>query len=181
MYDISERLGTRLPGSLFLIPSTTNYGKLGRGARNSYDVNRLHSGVEELIAGFALEVLLIDTHAGLQAATLFPLAMSDALVIVLRPDQQDFQGTGLLVELARELKVPRTLLIVNDVPEAFEPNALKAQIERAFHCDVAAVLPYADEIMALESARIFVLELPQHRATTLLREVAAKLLAGPVG
>jgi len=176
VYDVTDRLGTRLPGSLFLIPATTHYGKVGRELRDGYDVNRFHSGVADLIVGFALEVLLIDTHAGLDAATLYPLAMSDALAILLHPDQQDFQGTGLLVDLARELQVPRMVLIVNEVPEAFEPNALKAQVERTFHCDVAAVLPYADEIMALGSARIFVLELPQHPASALLRDVAAKLL-----
>jgi septum site-determining protein MinD len=44
--------------------------------------------------------LLIDTHPGFKEATLLTIAISDMLVIVLRPDKQDYHGTAVLVEVA---------------------------------------------------------------------------------
>jgi MinD-like ATPase involved in chromosome partitioning or flagellar assembly len=37
---------------------------------------------------------------------LLSIAISDALVIILRPDQQEFQGTAVAVDVARKLQVP---------------------------------------------------------------------------
>jgi len=37
----------------------------------------------------------------------------------MRPDQQDYQGTSVTVEVARKLDVPRLLMIVNKVPAMF--------------------------------------------------------------
>ena len=60
-------------------------------------------------------MLMIDTHPGLNEETLLSIAISDALVIILRPDQQDYQGTSVTVEVARKLDVPRLVLIVKKV------------------------------------------------------------------
>jgi len=38
--------------------------------------------------------LLIDTHAGLGEETLLAIVISHTLLIVMRPDQQDYEGTG---------------------------------------------------------------------------------------
>jgi hypothetical protein len=51
------------------------------------------------------------------------------LAIILRPDQQDYQGTGVRVEGARTLGVPRMLLLVNKVPAVFDPAEVKARVE----------------------------------------------------
>ena len=45
--------------------------------------------------------------------TLLSVATSDIVIIVLRPDQQDFQGTAVTVDVARRLAVPSVRLIVN--------------------------------------------------------------------
>ena len=66
-----------------------------------------------------LDVLMIDTHPGLNEETLLSIAISDVLVIIMRPDQQDYQGTGVTVEVARKLGVPAMYLVVNKVPQAF--------------------------------------------------------------
>jgi MinD-like ATPase involved in chromosome partitioning or flagellar assembly len=114
----------------------------------------------------------------LNEETLLSIAISDALAIILRPDQQDYQGTGVTVEVARKLGVPRMLLVVNKVPEAFDPNEVKRRVEQAYKADVAAVLPHSDEVMALASAGIFVLQYPDHPVSTQLRQLAATLAAG---
>jgi len=96
---------------------------------------------------------------------------------ILRPDQQDYQGTGVTVEVARKLSVPSLLLVVNKVPAAFPPAEVRARVEKAYSADVAAVLPHSDEMMTLASAGIFVMRYPEHPITAALRQVARQLIA----
>ncbi len=42
--------------------------------------------------------------------------------MVLRTDQQDYQGTGVTVEVARKLGVPRMVMANNKVPAVFDPE-----------------------------------------------------------
>jgi len=81
------------------------------------------------------------------------------------------------VEVARHLKVPRMMLIVNKVPPVFDSAAVKAKVEQTYNCPVAAVLPHSDEMMALASAGIFALHYPDHPVTAALKQAAASLVA----
>jgi MinD-like ATPase involved in chromosome partitioning or flagellar assembly len=175
-YDVTARLEGGAAGQLFLIPSSIKAGAIARVLREGYDVGLLNDGFGSLIDDLGLDVLLIDTHPGLNEETLLSIAISDALAIILRPDQQDYQGTSVTVEVARKLGVPRMVLVVNKVPAIFDPEAVKARVEDAYTCDVAAVLPHSDELMALASTGIFVLRYPDHPVTTALKQVAAPLV-----
>jgi len=174
-YDVTARLDGDSAGQLFLIPSSIKAGAIARVLREGYDVELLNDGFHSLISELSLDVLLIDTHPGLNEETLLSIAISDALAIILRPDQQDYQGTSVTVEVARRLEVPRMVLLVNKVPAAFDAEAVKARVEVAYRCAVAAVLPHSDELMALASAGIFALRYPDHPVTTALTQVAMTL------
>ena len=176
-YDVTSRLSAAIKGQVFLIPSSIKAGEIVRVLRDGYDVTLLNDGIHELVKGLGLDVLMIDTHPGLNEETLLSIAISDALAILLRPDQQDYQGTGVTVEVARKLDVPCMVLIVNKVPSVFDVADVKARVERAYHCDVAAVLPHSDEMMALASASIFALRYPDHPVTAEFKRVAATLVA----
>ena len=175
-YDVTARLDAGAAGQLFLIPSSIKAGAIARVLREGYDVGMLNDGFRSLVADLRLDVLLIDTHPGLNEETLLSIAISDALAIILRPDQQDYQGTSVTVEVARKLGVPRMVLVVNNVPALFDPEAVKVQVEGAYQCDVAAVLPHSAELMALASAGVFALRYPDHAVTAALKQVAATLV-----
>ena len=175
-YDVTARLEGGAAGQLFLIPSSIKAGAIARVLREGYDVGMLNDGFRSLVTDLGLDVLLIDTHPGLNEETLLSIAISDALAIILRPDQQDYQGTSVTVEVARKLGVPRMVLVVNNVPALFDPEAVKVQVEGAYQCDVAAVLPHSEELMALASAGIFALRYPDHAVTAALKQVAATLV-----
>ena len=176
-HDVTPRLSEDISGRLFLIPSSMKAGDIARVLREGYDVGVLRDGFQELIEALKLDVLMIDTHPGLNEEKLLSIAISDALTIVLRPDQQDYQGTSVTVEVARKLDVPRLLLVVNKVPSVFDVADVRARVEQTYGCEVAAVLPHSDEIMTLASAGIFVLRYPDHPITAALKQVAAKLVA----
>ncbi|GAB4412223.1 MAG: MinD/ParA family protein [Anaerolineae bacterium] len=176
-HDVTARLGSAIKGQIYLIPSSIKAGEIARVLREGYDVGLLNDGFHDLVENLNLDVLMIDTHPGLNEETLLSIAISDALVIILRPDQQDYQGTGVTVEVARKLNVPRLLLLVNKVPEVFNFADVQKRVEETYNSEVAAVLPHSDEMMALASAGIFALRYPEHRVTQSLKQVAAKLMA----
>jgi septum site-determining protein MinD len=174
-YDVTANVGEGLPGQIFLIPSSIDADEIVDVLRDGYDVNLLTKGFHKLNKALNLDVLLIDTHPGLNEETLYSIAISHGLIIIMRPDHQDYEGTGVAVKVARSLDVPRMMLVVNKVPGSLEPDAVKAQIEQAYGCEVAAVLPLSDDMVSLASAGIFALRYPDHPLTRMLKEVAARL------
>lgn len=175
--DVSANLSTTLKGKVYLVPSSMKTGDIARVLREGYDVGLLNDGYQRLLEKLNLDFLLIDTHPGLNEETLLSIAISDALIIVLRPDQQDYQGTAVTVEVARKLDVPLMLLVVNKTPQVFEAKDVKKRVENTFNCEVAAVLPHSDEMMALASEGIFVIRYPNHPMTGMLKQVTTRLLA----
>ncbi len=175
--DVTPKLGASLPGQIYLIPSSVKAGEIARVLREGYDVGLLNDGFRTLIDQMGLDVLMIDTHPGLNEETLLSIAISDALLIILRPDQQDYQGTGVTVEVARKLDVPRLLLMVNKVPTVFNFDEVRSRVTQTYRCEVAAVIPHSDEMMTLASAGVFVLRYPDHPVTGLYRQVLSRLMA----
>lgn len=176
-HDVTANLGGAIAGRLFLIPSSIQADEIVNVLREGYDVGLLTSGFRNLIKELNLDVLMIDTHPGLNEETLFSLAISHVLVIIMRPDQQDYEGTGVTIEVARSLDVPRMLLMVNKTPAAFPAAEVRARVEQTYNCEVAAVLPHSDEMMTLASSGIFALRYPDHPLTAQYKEVAARLIA----
>lgn len=175
-YDVTPKVDVPSPGSIYIIPSSIKAGEIARVLREGYDVGLLNDGFHNLISELNLDFLLIDTHPGLNEETLLSIAISDTLVIILRPDQQDYQGTGVTVEVARRLDVPKMLMLVNKTPQVFNQQEVKSRVEQAYNCPVAAVLPHSDEMMALASSSIFVLRYPDHPITTQLKEVVSQIM-----
>jgi MinD-like ATPase involved in chromosome partitioning or flagellar assembly len=161
---------------LFLIPSSLDAADIGRILKEGYEVTTLHRGFQQAIRELDLDFLLIDTHPGVNEETLLSIAVSNTLLLVLRPDQQDFQGTSVTAELARRLDVAQLLMIVNKVPPGMDPIALRAKIAALYGADVAGVLPLNGEIASLASSGIFVNRFPQHPFTRELQRVADRLL-----
>lgn len=145
--------------------------------REGYSVELLNDGFHRLCQDLHLDVLMLDTHPGLNEETLLSIAMSDVLVILMRPDQQDYLGTGVAVEVAQCLEVPRMVLVVNKTPMSFDAGEVKTRVEAAYGCEVAAVLPYSEEMMTLASSGIFALRHPSHPVTALYKRIVSTLVA----
>jgi MinD-like ATPase involved in chromosome partitioning or flagellar assembly len=176
-YDVTSDLGAKIDGKVFLTPSSIKAGEIARVLREGYDVGLLNDGFHDLVEQMDLDALMIDTHPGLNEETLLSIAISDTLAIIMRPDQQDYQGTGVTVEVARKLDVPRLLLIINKVPAVFDFDDVRARVEQTYNCEVGAVLPHSDEMMTLASAGIFALRYPDHPITASFKALAANLMA----
>ncbi|MBA3429812.1 MAG: MinD/ParA family protein [Actinobacteria bacterium] len=177
--DIGERLGAPSAGRLFLIPSSMEPGEIARILREGYDAQRLTHGLRQLVDQLSLDVLLIDTHPGLNEETLLSLVISHTLLVIMRPDRQDYEGTGVTVRVARELAVPRIFIVVNKVPQHLTASEVAVRVREAYGCEVAAVLPHSEELMRLASESVFAMRFPDHPLTTLYRQIAEVLLTQP--
>jgi len=174
-YDVTASLGAELKGKVYLIPSSIKAGEIARVLREGYDVGLLNDGFEALIKNLNLDMLIIDTHPGLNEETLLSIAISDTLVLIMRPDQQDYQGTSVTVEVARKLDVPQMLLMVNKVPAQLM-DAVKQNVENTYNCEVAAVIPHSDDLMTLASSGIFSQKFPTHPVTKIYEQLANRIL-----
>ncbi|OCR02072.1 CDP-3,6-dideoxy-D-glycero-L-glycero-4-hexulose-4-reductase [Oscillatoriales cyanobacterium USR001] len=177
-YDMSAKLPkTAAKGStLYLIPSSVKAGEIARVLREGYDVGLLNDGFQELIEVLNLDYLFIDTHPGLNEETLLSITISDILLLILRPDQQDFQGTAVTVDVARKLEVPKMLLTINKALVSLDFDDLKKQVEDAYNVRVVGVLPHTDEMMLLASKGIFTLSYPDHPLTKIVEGVAKEII-----
>ncbi len=176
-HDVTAALGPQVKGKVFLVPSSIKAGEIAHVLREGYDVGLLNDGFSALIDKLKLDVLIIDTHPGLNEETLLSIAISDTLVLILRPDQQDYQGTSVTVEVARKLDVPQMLLMVNKVPPMFNMDDVRKRVEKTYNCEVAAVIPHSDELMTLASAGIFANRYPDHSVTKIYQRLTDRMLA----
>ena len=164
-HDVTGRLGADMKGQLFLIPSSIKPGEIARILREGYDVGLLTDGFRDVVNAMDLDYLMIDTHPGLNEETLLSIAISQVLVIIMRPDSQDYQGTAVTVDVARKLDVPKMLMVVNKTPSVLDIDDVRERVEKSFSCEVASVIPHSDEMMVLASSGIFSLRYPDNPVT----------------
>lgn len=169
-YDVTPEAVTKASGKIFLVPSSIKAGEIARILRDGYNVRLLNEGFRQLIRALNLDYLFIDTHPGINEETLLSITISSVLIIILRPDRQDFQGTAVTVDLARKLKVPKMLMLVNRTLQSFNFDDVRQQVEKAYDATVAGVLPNCDEMMKLASSDLFCLCYPDHQLTQELRK-----------
>lgn len=176
-YDVSHVLKTGgTDRSLYLIPSSIKAGQIARILREGYDVARLNDGLNEIIHALDLDYLLIDTHPGLNEETLLSIAISDILVVLLRPDQQDFQGTAVTLEVARKLDMTNIMLVVNKALSSSNLNTLKHNMEVTYKTPVVGIIPLSEEIVQLGSRDIFCLHYPNHPLSLTVEKITTQIV-----
>jgi MinD-like ATPase involved in chromosome partitioning or flagellar assembly len=158
-------------GALFVIPSSLKLGEITRILREGYSVDALTDSFREVVRGLELDVLFIDTHPGLNEETLVSVSISDVLVLIMRPDRQDYLGTGVTADVTRRLGVPQLFLLMNKIPEPFDAAALSAQLTNTYGADVLGLLPQSDAMMRLSSEAVYALRFPDDPLTESLRDM----------
>ena len=162
-------------GRVWLVPSAVQAGEIAKVLREGYDVGLMNDGLRDLSDHLALDHLLIDTHPGLNEETLLSIAISDVLVVLLRPDRQDFQGTAVTVEIARKLEVQELLLVLNKVLPSVAARGFVEEVSRTYKAPIVGVLPETAEMLELGSAGLFTLRFPDHALSAEIRRVASRL------
>lgn len=170
--SLSHLLESSAAGELYFVPGGATPNRFDSAAY----LEPLDQACRQLAQFFNLEVVLIDSQPGLSRQALLSLTLPDVLVLVLRHDWRDYQGTGVTLDVVRQLAVPRVALLVNEAPAAFAAETLVAELTDTFQSEVIAVLPHVDEMMTLPEPRIFARHYPRHPLTALLQQAADNLV-----
>lgn len=178
LVDLSQTKGHRpTHNNLFLVAASPRPSHITRIMRGGYLTSLLADACQELIELGSPDFLLVDMPAGVSEETQLLTAISDIAVVITRPARQDYQGTGILVELADRLQVPSRVLVVNQVPTQFSETAIRQQFADVYSCDFTAVVPHSQKMMLLGSSGLFVLEYPNDSLTAVLKQLGDWVIA----
>jgi MinD-like ATPase involved in chromosome partitioning or flagellar assembly len=167
-YEVTARTGEALSGRIYLVPANPTPEQIEVIRRDGYDPDQLADGFAELVERLALDFVLLDLDFGIDISTMSLIALADALLVLMRHDKRDYQGTSVIIELARQLDVPEIFLLMNEVPPSFDNADFEARVAELYSCPVAGVLPYTEEMATLQRGAIFVLQHPDHPNTHIM-------------
>ena len=176
-YDVSYVLeGQGTPKSkIYLVPSSVKINDISRILREGFDAELLFEGYQQLIKHLKLDYLFIDTHPGLNEETLLSLTASQIVLFILRPDQQDFQGTAVTVDVARRLKVPNLYLIVNKALPEYDFEQIRQKVQSTYNAPVLGILPDSIDMLRLASQGIFAIKYNKHPISQILQKMAKQI------
>ncbi|MBO9997716.1 MAG: MinD/ParA family protein [Cyanobacteria bacterium SID2] len=175
-YDVSANVGLTGDGQIFLVPSSVKADDISRILSEGYDVKLLNDGFRKLVKGMKLDYFFIDTHPGLSKETFLSIAISHVLILILRPDKQDYQGTAVTVDVAKHLNVRKMLLAANKVLSKMNFEALRQKIEDTYNVPVAGIFPLSEDVVQLASEGVFCVKYPEHPISQEFRKVAQEIM-----
>lgn len=177
VYDVTHVLegqGTA-NSKLYLVPASIKLNDISRILRERFDAELLFDGFQQLIESLNLDYLFVDTHPGLNEETLLSLTVSHTVLMILRPDQQDFQGTAVTVDVARRLKVPNLFLIVNKILPEYNFEQIRQKVEATYNVPVLGILPDSADIQRLASQGIFAIKYSDQSISQIMQQMATQL------
>lgn len=160
--------------SLYVVPARTGTAALRELMTTGYDVGLLPEGFDRLALHHALDVLLLDTHAGLNNESVTAMASADVLLIMARADRIDLLGVEETIALTGRLACRRTL-VMSMAPEGIDRAAARRRAEEVYRTPLAGILPYVPEMAALYGERIFSEAHPDHPLVGEFRTIISAL------
>ena len=156
------QVGTQVKGQLTLVSASPDYMEIMRIMRGGFYADLLGDGLQELADILDPDIMFIYASSGIDEPTTLMLSLADLLFVILRPDQRDFFGTGILLDVAQKQEVPDVELLINQVPPDSEMNQVLAEVSRTYRRTTALGLPYSEAIAASASAGLIVLRQPDN-------------------
>ncbi|MFM8236495.1 MAG: MinD/ParA family protein [Actinomycetota bacterium] len=149
-HDVTGTLGSTASGRLVVVGG-------GRAAAPDSDAMGAATTVafHSLAEAYTPDLVVLDTAAGLTEETLTLLAVTDDLLLLVRPDRRDHQGSAVTADVAVRMGVPRPALLLTQVPGTELDPTDRARIEEAFSIPVAAVLPFSRAVAEYRGDRPF--------------------------
>ena len=177
--NLTERLNIK-NGDLFFMPASLKMEDILGIYKVGYEVDELAVGLMGVMGELELDLLLVDTHPGLDDDTLLAMLVGDAILVLTRLDRQDYVGTAVSLKVLKRLgygmlKKP-VYLIVNNVPPMYDREEIVEEFERVYGQPVIAVVPFYMEFLAEEGKGIFCLKHPSHPFSIMTTEISEKLL-----
>ena len=139
---------------------------------------RSHATVRELMAKLVEEVTQLtvtDLEAGLENFSRGTPRDADTLLVVLEPYYKSLETGRRIVELARELNVPRILGVANKVRSKDDEAAIR-QFAQTHQLELTAVVPHDEAVLEADRQGRSPVDLfPQAPVVRAIQELASSL------
>lgn len=175
-HDVTPEQVRQAHGRVWLVPAAMESDRIARLLREGYQVEKLNDAFFELSENLHLDVVLVDTHPGINEETLLSAAIADCLLMVMRPDSQDYLGTAVAIEVAERLDVPVIRMVVNKLPEHFDAAQVEERVASSYDVPIGAVLPLSEDLLTLASGGLALLTFPSHPWSQRVQALADELL-----
>jgi MinD-like ATPase involved in chromosome partitioning or flagellar assembly len=166
-------------GNLHLVPARSSVSDIDEIMVRGYDVGLLREGFDRLAELLKLDVLVLDTHAGINNETAASMGIADVLVIVTRADRLDLTGAGESIALANRLNCPRRAVVVNLAAGRELPDHVRRDVERVYGTVITGVVPYVSEMATLDGERLLVNAYPDHPLVGGYQEIIDAIITDP--
>lgn len=175
-HDVTPDQVRHAHGRIWLVPGAMDSDRIARLLREGYEVEKLNDAIFSLSDKLSLDLVLIDTHPGINEETLLSTAIADCLLMVMRPDSQDYLGTAVAIEVAERLDVPAIRMVVNKLPTHLDHEQVQQRVLANYDVPVGAVLPLSEDLLTLASSGLAVLSYPNHAWSNNVRVLADHLV-----
>lgn len=168
-------------GAIYLLPGSMQSDRIARLLREGYEVEKLNDAMFSLADELKLDCVIVDTHPGINEETLLSTAIADSLLMVMRPDTQDYLGTAVAIEVAQRLDAADIRLVMNKFPDHFDPASTREKVSSTYGVPLAALLPLSEDLLTLASSGLAVLSFPNHPWTEQVRSLTQSLIDDLMG
>lgn len=175
-HDVTPSQVKQAHGRVWLVAASMDSDRIARLLREGYQVEKLNDALFALAEQLKLDFVLIDTHPGINEETLLSTAIADCLLMVMRPDTQDYLGTAVAIEVAERLDVPAIRMVVNKLPDHFDREQVFARVSSSYDIPIGAILPLSQDLLTLASGGLAVLAFPNHPWSYGVSQLASDLL-----
>jgi len=175
--DLTPRLGID-NGCLLFCPAGHKLEEILKMVDTGFNLSRFKAVLSNLAMEYRLDYLLIDSHPGIEKDTILSMAVCDVVVLLSRVDHQDMFGSGVMNEVASQLKKP-VVLILNMIPSSVgdkESKKIGDKIAGLFNLQVLTALPFNSDVFENLSRGVFVLEHPKDPLTRRFTELAENMM-----
>lgn len=159
-------------------PSQTPIGKLVLLTDNPsmvVDVQRLAEEIDQIQGQFSLDYLFIELVEPEQSEMLSHCALCDVLILLLGLDHTDIQNTAVITDIAQQLGVDTTFLLMSQTPPSLNSQVLNQQLQEICPTSQVAVLPWVAEA-ALGVHEPLCLTNPESDLTQQFQAIANKIM-----
>lgn len=130
------------------------------------------------------DVIIFDTHPGINRYFLYAAGISNLVLFMLRHDTQDYQGTVISLSILKEIPEDKTRkigAIISQVPkekmtEAIEHCEVIKKKEYGAAFDLYGILPYSTEVAGLMSQSVFVSTYESGQVNENINAIAKKVI-----
>lgn len=162
-------------GKVYVIPASIRSEEIASILTEGYDVDLFKESFYALDKALDLDFLLIDVQAGVNEEILNIIVTLDHLILLLCTNPQDYVGTQILADLAKDLEVLEITLVVNKVLPEEDIDVLKKDIEFQSQYPVKHVLPFSLDMARTGNKSFFAMKNPNDPLTLSLQRVAQQI------